>query len=92
MMTESTGDSFEPPAAREFAHDDSNMSADEDEKFTYKDVLTGLGFAAVGSLILLNSVLAAGNGWPAWFWLLGFVVGPFFVLAGCVAIYRGLRG
>ena len=57
MMTESTGDSFEPPTAREFAHDDSNMSADEDEKFTYKDVLTGLGFAAVDGVATFYSLI-----------------------------------
>jgi hypothetical protein len=67
------------------------MSADEEEKFTYKDVLPGLGFATLGILILVYSVLTMGNGWPWWFWLSGFIVGPLSLLMGCNAIYRGLR-
>ncbi len=63
---------------------------DPDEKWTPKDIWTGVLFFSAGVLVIVFAILARRNGIPWWLYGEGWFVGPIFILIGGNGIYRAL--
>jgi len=64
---------------------------EEDQRWTWTDVLWGGVFLLVGVLVSTVSFLAMRNGMPVALFGMGLVFGPTLAVLGVNAIWRGAR-